>query len=88
MAVFLIYSPGDPFNNSTGRNAVIAAGESEAAARTAAQGSVPDGETRCPAAWPALQLAATEEHAALTAVGGVVWIQGPAAEPLRPARGA
>lgn len=87
MAAFLIYSTGDPHNNATGRNAVVAAGADEAAARAAANAAAPDGETKCPPSWPALQLAATE-HAALTAAGGVVWLQGHGvAEPLRQARG-
>jgi len=88
MAVFMIYSPGSPYDNASGRNAVVAVGASEAAARTAAQAAAPDGETRVHAAWSALQLAAAE-HAALTGVGGVVWLQGHGVvEPLRRSRGA
>ena len=87
MAAFLLYSNGNTHDNSTGRNSVIACGANEAAARAAAIAAAPTGEDRVPADWLVLELAATE-HAALTAVGGVVWVEGHAVQPLRASRGA
>ena len=85
MPAYLLYSTVNHLDNSTGRNACIAIGANEAAARAAAIAAAPGGETRVPAAWTALLLATTE-HADLTAVGPVLWFQRPA-EPLRASRG-
>jgi len=89
MAAYLIYSNGDPHDNCTGRNSVIACGANEAAARAAAIAAAPTGEDRVPAAWLALLLATTE-HANLADVGGgvgVVWIEGHTVQPLRRSHG-
>lgn len=86
MPAYLLYSTGNTTDNSTGRNACIAVGATEAAARTAAIAVAPDGETRVHTAWSALLLATTE-HADLVA-HGVVWLQGRGVvEPLRASRG-
>ncbi|TMA25409.1 MAG: hypothetical protein E6J87_22835 [Deltaproteobacteria bacterium] len=87
MPVFLLFSTGSPHDNSTGRNAVIASGNTEADARAAAAAVAPDGETKVHAGWSAFTLASLP-HADLTAAGGVVWLQGHGvAEPLRRSRG-
>lgn len=85
MPAYLLYSTANHLEGATGRNACIAVGASEAAARAAAIAVAPDGETRVLAGWTALLLATTE-HANLTAVGGVVWLS-QAAEPVRQNRG-
>ena len=80
MPAYLLYSPSNTYDGSSGRNAVIAVGATEAAARTAANAAAPDGGTSVPAGWTALLLATTE-HADLIAAG-VVWLDR-ARRPLR-----
>jgi len=85
LPAYLLYSTVNHLDNSSGRNACIALGANEAAARAAAIAAAPDGETRVSASWTALLLATTE-HADLTAAGAVLWLMR-VAEPLRASRG-
>lgn len=82
MAVYLLYSPGEGHNNSSGRNAVIVTGTSEAAARAAAQAASPDGETKVPQGWSALRLALGEDDE--LAARGVIWLGRGGVEPSPP----
>ena len=73
--------PKHELRNSTGRNAVIASGVDEAAARAAAKDAAPDGETKIFSGWTALELSATDDVAA------PIFIDGEVAEPLQRSRG-
>lgn len=81
MATFLIYATKQQYRNSSGRNAVLASGANEAAARVAAKAARPDGETKVPAKWVALELTGADN------LDAPIWIQGQVAEPLLPASG-
>ena len=82
MATYLLYhQAGRPAANSTRRNAVLASGASEAAARAAANAAPPDGETKVPASWASHLISATDDVAA------PIWFQGNVAEPLQRSTG-
>ena len=88
-ALWLIYSEGSPFDNATGRNAVLVEAADESAARALAVANAPDGETKVPAALRAIQLGASA-HAdfGTAAPSGVVWLQGRGVvEPVRRSSG-
>jgi hypothetical protein len=82
MATYLLYhQTGRPAANSTRRNAVLASGASESAARDAANAARPDGETKVPATWAAQLISATDDVAA------PIWFQGRVAEPIQRSAG-
>lgn len=83
MATYLLYREAGKYQhaNPTHRNAVIASGANEAAARAAAKAAAPDGGTRVPDGWAALLLSANDDVAA------PIWIQGEIAEPVQRSRG-
>ncbi len=84
MALFLLYAAKQEQRNSSGINAVLVDAASEGAARTAAAAAAPTGETKVPATWAAVSLAATA-----TLPGGrtVIWIEGVAASLIGKTRG-
>jgi hypothetical protein len=76
MALYLVYSPNQTYDNSNGRNAVIVDAADEAAARGAAGAAATSGETKT-AGWQ------------VTLLSGIVpvWVQGRPVPPRR-SRGA
>jgi len=76
MALFLLYANAANERNASGLDAVLVDAASEAAARTAAQARTPNGETKVPATWAAVSLAAT---ATMPDSRVVIWLEGPAA---------
>ena len=84
MALFLLYAATQGTRNSSGIGAVLVDAVDEATARTAAAAAAPTGETKVPATWAAVSLAATA-----TLPGGrtVIWFEGVAASLVGRTRG-
>lgn len=76
---FLFYRDNSDsrYGNVSQRNAVLASGANEGAARAAANASVIDGGTRCHDQWPALEIAGADDLAE------PIWFRGTAVEPLQ-----
>jgi hypothetical protein len=81
-ALYLLYRTRPEDRNASGIHAVLVDAADEAAARAAAIAAAPNGETRVPATWAAVQIAAS---AALPE--SPLWIEGDAVSLLGMTRG-